>query len=342
MASPVYPRLNSQYRVGWIAALPVEMAAALSALDENHGKPLTQHAKDHNSYTLGRIGEHNIVIACLPAGGYGTINAAHVASQMVVSFPQIRFGLLVGIAGGIPSAQHDIRLGDIVISKPEGILSGVVQYDFGKVRDGDLFVRTGNLAKPPPVVLNGLASLQTQYELGKGRIAQCLQKLFQDEDGSDKLTHEYVYPGAENDRLFRASYRHLDDTATCDSCESEEEVQREERSTSDPVIHYGTIASGNRVVKSAEERDKEGSLLGALCFEMEAAGIMDNFPCLVIRGICDYSDSHKNKRWQRYSAATAAAYAVEFLCHISSHDVRDTPAATEASSYQCLKTYHRH
>ena len=136
MASPVYPRLNSQYRVGWIAALPVEMAAALSALDENHGKPLTQHAKDHNSYTLGRIGEHNIVIACLPAGGYGTINAAHVASQMVVSFPQIRFGLLVGIAGGIPSAQHDIRLGDIVISKPEGILSGVVQYDFGKVRDG--------------------------------------------------------------------------------------------------------------------------------------------------------------------------------------------------------------
>ncbi|KAL3957598.1 hypothetical protein ACCO45_008176 [Purpureocillium lilacinum] len=204
---------------------------------------------------------------------------------MVVSFPQIRFGLLVGIAGGIPSAQHDIRLGDIVISKPEGILSGVVH-------------------------------LQTQYELGKGRIAQCLQKLFQDEDGSDKLTHE-----------------HLDDTATCDSCESEEEVQREERSTSDPVIHYGTIASGNRVVKSAEERDKEGSLLGALCFEMEAAGIMDNFPCLVIRGICDYSDSHKNKRWQRYSAATAAAYAVEFLCHISSHDVRDTPAATEAKTF---------
>ncbi|GJN85888.1 hypothetical protein PLIIFM63780_009462 [Purpureocillium lilacinum] len=309
------------------------MAAALSALDENHGKPLTQHAKDHNSYTLGRIGEHNIVIACLPAGGYGTINAAHVASQMVVSFPQIRFGLLVGIAGGIPSAQHDIRLGDIVISKPEGILSGVVQYDFGKVRDGDLFVRTGNLAKPPPVVLNGLASLQTQYELGKGRITQCLQKLFQDEDGSDKLTHEYVYPGADNDRLFRASYRHLDDTATCDSCESEEEVQREERSTSDPMIHYGTIASGNRVVKSAEERDKEGSLLGALCFEMEAAGIMDNFPCLVIRGICDYSDSHKNTRWQRYSAATAAAYAVEFLCHISSHDVRDTPAATEAKTF---------
>lgn len=46
---------------------------------------------------------------------------------------------------------------------------------------------------------------------------------------------------------------------------------------------------------------------------MEAAGLMDNFPCLVIRGICDYSDSHKNKRWQEYAAATAAAYAKELL-----------------------------
>ncbi|KAJ6438485.1 heterokaryon incompatibility protein (HET) domain-containing protein [Purpureocillium lavendulum] len=332
MALRVSPLSNSKYRVGWIAALPVEMAAALSALESNHGKPRAQHEKDHNSYTLGHIGRHNIVVACLPAGGYGTINAAHVASQMVMSFPQLRFGLLVGVGGGIPSAQNDIRLGDVVISKPEGILSGVVQYDFGKVREGDIFVRTGNLAKPPPVVLNGIASLQTQYELGKGRITECLRTLYQDTDGGDKLTNEFEYPGAANDKLFNAKYVHPEDQATCDSCHPGAEVVREPRINSEPVIHYGTIASGNRVVKSAEERDREGKLLGALCFEMEAAGIMDNFPCLVIRGVCDYSDSHKNKRWQRYSAATAAAYAVEFLGHITPEDVRETPAVTEATA----------
>jgi nucleoside phosphorylase len=48
---------------------------------------------------------------------------------------------------------------------------------------------------------------------------------------------------------------------------------------------------------------------GVLCFEMEAAGLMNVFPCVVIRGICDYADAHKHKQWQEYAAAVAAAYA---------------------------------
>ena len=40
---------------------------------------------------------------------------------------------------------------------------------------------------------------------------------------------------------------------------------------------------------------------------------MNDFRCLVIRGICDYADSHKNKTWQPYAAATAAACAKEIL-----------------------------
>lgn len=35
---------------------------------------------------------------------------------------------------------------------------------------------------------------------------------------------------------------------------------------------------------------------GALCFKMEAAGLIADFPCLVVRSICDYADSHKNKQ----------------------------------------------
>ena len=46
---------------------------------------------------------------------------------------------------------------------------------------------------------------------------------------------------------------------------------------------------------------------------MEAAGLMDQLPCLVIRGICDYCDSHKNKHWQGYAALAAAAYARDLL-----------------------------
>jgi nucleoside phosphorylase len=54
---------------------------------------------------------------------------------------------------------------------------------------------------------------------------------------------------------------------------------------------------------------------------MEAAGIMNRFPCMVIRGICDYSDSHKNKDWQGYAALTAAAYAKDLLKEIQPNRV---------------------
>jgi hypothetical protein len=68
-----------------------------------------------------------------------------------------------------------------------------------------------------------------------------------------------------------------------------------------------------------------------LCFEMEAAGLMNDFPCLVIRGICDYSDTHKHKLWQRYAAATAAAYAKELLGVIPPTEVTKMKAAAEIS-----------
>jgi len=64
-----------------------------------------------------------------------------------------------------------------------------------------------------------------------------------------------------------------------------------------------------------------GEFGGVLCFEMEAAGLMNSFPCLVIRGICDYADSHKNKKWQAYAAATAAACAKEVLSVIPPAEV---------------------
>jgi nucleoside phosphorylase len=102
------------------------------------------------------------------------------------------------------------------------------------------------------------------------------------------------------------------------------------------MVHYGTIASGNQVIRDGLQRDRLSSELGnILCFEMEAAGLMNSFPCLVIRGICDYADSHKNKKWQPYAAATAAAYAKEILSVIPAAEVATTRTADEATMYVC-------
>ncbi|EAW19105.1 uncharacterized protein NFIA_090630 [Aspergillus fischeri NRRL 181] len=147
---------NRAFTVGWICALPTERAAAMTMLDEFYQEPQEQHPADTNQYVLGRIKNHCVAIACLPAGEYGLASAAAAAQQMLSSLPTIRFGLLVGIGGGIPGPGRDIRLGDIIISKPQDQLGSVMQYDRGKTF-GHRFERTGFLSAPPRVLLNALA-----------------------------------------------------------------------------------------------------------------------------------------------------------------------------------------
>src|SRR2546423_6958729 len=108
---------REDYTVGWVCALPIELAAATELLDEEH-QGLPQDPSDTNIYTLGRMGEHNVVVACLPAGQTGNNSAVASAVQMKSKFTSIRFGLMVGVGGGVPSDQADIRLGDVVISQP--------------------------------------------------------------------------------------------------------------------------------------------------------------------------------------------------------------------------------
>lgn len=127
---------RDKYYVGWICALPVELAAAQGMLDKTH-ECIYQPDSDTNIYTLGIIAGHNVVIAGLPS--YGTSNAAIVATNMRRTFPSIRVWLMVGIGGGVPG-HVDIRLGDVVGTK-------VLQIDLGKiVREGRLhrtkFTRT--------------------------------------------------------------------------------------------------------------------------------------------------------------------------------------------------------
>ena len=327
------PKSCDLYTVGWIAALPLELAAATAMLDEQHEKPLdfAHPPSDKNSYTWGRIGEHNVVITSLPAGVYGTTSAATTALHMLSSFPQIRVGLMVGIGAAIsrPDRDHDIRLGDIVVSQPDGRSGGVVQYDFGKAKEGYGFECKGFLNIPPEALLKALAKLQAQHEIQPPKFPEFLEEMVKSNPRMAK-SKGYVYQGKENDRLFKATCPHIDGFG-CSNCDPNGEIAREDRDSNEPEVHYGIIASGNTLVKDAVIRDSIGKDTGGecICIEMEAAGLMNSFPCLIIRGICDYADSHKNDRWQRYAAATAAAYAKEFLGVIPGEDLEKTRKAAE-------------
>lgn len=310
------------YTVAWICALAIEMAAAEAMLDERH-PALPTIPGDDNTYVAGRVGSHNVIIACLPAGVYGTTSAANVASQMRLTFKGIRFGLMVGIAGGVPSEHHDIRLGDVVVGKPTRDFGGVVQYDYGKAMTGGHLERTGVLNKPPTILLTAMTALQSAHIANKSRIPDLIADLAK---RHPPMREKFTYDSCREDLLFESQYDHIDRATTCDGCDRHRIVTRAPRDRNDPVIHYGLIASGNQVMKDGRLRDELAQELMILCFEMEAAGLVDTFPCLVIRGICDYADSHKNKQWQEYAAATAAGYAKELLTMVHALQVADTPS----------------
>lgn len=308
--------LREEYSVGWVCALPIELAAAHVMLDEEH-QYLGQDPNDTNLYTLGRIGEHNVVIACLPAGRIGISSAAAVAVQMKSAFPSIRIGLMVGIGGGVPSEDADIRLGDVVVGQPHMGHGGVVQYDFGKATPSG-FERTSFLNMPPAILLAAIVKVRANVLIGRNSLSNRVSKL------SDLPV--FKRDNTEPDILYKASYKHVGGT-TCGSCNKDMVVRRLPRGSEEIVVHYGTIASGNLVIRDGTTRDTVSSEFGGvLCFEMEAAGLINSFPCLVIRGISDYADSHKNKKWQAYAAGTAAAYAKEVLFTIPALEVSAIPS----------------
>jgi nucleoside phosphorylase len=267
------------YTIGWVCALPIELAAAIEMLDEKFPEsPLEDTGT--GVYVFGRIGNHNVVVGALPAGLYGTTSAATIVAQMLSRFAGLRFFLLVGIGSGVPGSPSNVRLGDVVISQPSGPHGGVVQYDVGKVTSNARVALVGHLNSPPVMLLQGLVQLQANLQIDGGVLSPHLSAF----------------------HILR-------------------KFQRPIKDNSDPVIHAGTIASGNRLVKDAATRDKISTQLGGvLCFEMEAAGLMNMVPCLVIRGICDYADEHKDNSWQGYATATAAACAKALLLR--------TPAVT--------------
>ncbi|KAF2190326.1 purine and uridine phosphorylase [Zopfia rhizophila CBS 207.26] len=310
---------NECYTVGWICAISAEYVAAQAFLDEKHGQPKSVLTNDTNDYTLGKVGDHYVVIAVLPDGEYGLSSAASVAKDMLHSFPHVRIGLMVGIGGGAPSQRHDIRLGDIVVSASRDGKGSVFQYDFGKTIQNQSFQATRFLNQSPTVLRTAMNGLKTEYEMNGHQLEEAINAILVK---YRKLRKKYRRPELSSDRLYQSHVIHPPhvETNCAVACGDDPSklVSRPERDEEEdsPAIHYGTIASANQLMKNALIRDTLSKEADILCFEMEAAGLMNNFPCLVIRGICDYSDSHKNKEWQGYAAMAAAAYAKDLLCRI--------------------------
>jgi nucleoside phosphorylase len=329
---------HDAYTVGWICAITTEYVAAQTFLDEEHQGPESVSPNDNNDYTLGKIGKHNVVIAVLPEGEYGISSAAGVARDMLHSFPNVRIGLMVGIGGGAPSPKHDIRLGDIVVSIPRDGKGGVFQYDFGKTIQDQSFGPTRFLNQPPIVLRAAVTGLESQYEMKGHRLEEAINSILEE---NPRLQPKYKRSDPTSDRLYKAGVTHpLNDEASCATVCGDDPsslIFRPERigNQDNPAIHYGLIASANQLMKDALVRDTLAAEKDVLCFEMEAAGLMNHFPCLVVRGICDYSDSHKNKKWQGYAAMAAAAYTKDLLYRIARNRIEAERKVVDILSGQC-------
>ncbi|KAM0228306.1 hypothetical protein ACHAPO_010850 [Fusarium lateritium] len=307
------------YTIGWICAIKTEYVAAQAFLDEKYSVPEFISRSDENTYTLGRMGSHNVVIVVLPQGKYGLCSATTVAADMCHSFPNVKMGLMVGIGGGIPSRKQDIRLGDVVVGIPGHAHGGVRQYSLLTALEDEKLKTVGHLNGPPQAFLRAISGLSAEHDIQGHTLESSINAAI---DKLPKLRNECQRPERTLDRLYLSDYMHVGDKASAcaESCSDDPSnlIARPPRDEDDELsIHYGLIASDTTLCKDARIRDKLAAD-GVLCIEMEAAGLMNDLPCLVVRGIADYADTHKNDQWHGYAAMAAAAYAKDLLRHVPS------------------------
>lgn len=336
--SPPEPRHRSDFKIAIICALTLESDAVQDVFDNRwddskYGKT----PSDLNQYTTGVIGRHNVVVVHMP--GMGKTNGASAAANCRASFRSLGLVLVVGICGGVPFPNKgvEIVLGDVVIS------DGLIQYDLGR-QFPDRFVRRHDtIARPDSEILSFLAKMKGRWNMKKLREQTTVH--LKHLKGSTEIGAIAEYPGAWRDKLYEPTYRHkhqiVSTCGICDICQTKNDpvceaalkldceslqcndghlIPRQrlaglagedmnQKSTAEPLIHFGLYASGDKVMKSGEEREIIAKEEGVIAFEMEGSGVCESFPgrCLVVKAVCDYADSHKNKRWQNYAAASAAA-----------------------------------
>lgn len=277
------------YTIVLFCPLVIEQRAACLVLDRVHAGIAERSIGQTVLYTFGEIASYNVAIAGYPAGEVGLGVSGSMVSEVLRDFPAIEFGLLVGIGAGIPSLHRDIRLGDVAVAVPSDNNPGVIGYDLVKVEEGEVRLKQW-LNSTHPLLRSVITSI---------RVQEC-------RPGLGFAGH---IPVADNAAEFKRP------AGPSVSLEAQGlGVRNLERN--EPQAHYGTILSGNGVIKSKKKRDELRDKYGGIAIEMEAAGMMVKLPIAVIRGISDFADASKNDKWHAYAALAAAAYAKEMIVRL--------------------------
>ena len=356
---------REDYEIAIICAKKIESDAVEALFDkdweEHQQYPRT--ANDVNEYSMGQIGEHNVVLAFMP--GLGKKEATSTATHLRISFPKIQICLVVGICAAVPpdpKSSKEVILGDVMVS------TVVVQYDLGRQLPNAFLTKDtleSSLGRPTQMIrafLEKIKSAKGERNLTTKTIVN-LKSLLQ-QPGFEA----WQYPGVENDVLYKNAYRHKHQDPSkctvCSKCHSKDDkvceialkstcvqlgcdtntdvlirrTRLEEhsgRTNPEPVIHFGRVASGDSVMKSSYHRDDLASELDVIALEMEGAGVWDAFPTVVIKGVSDYADSHKDDRWQSYAAAVAASCMKAFVYQWRPTEKASLPEA-ESGDYSPL------
>lgn len=309
------------YHVAVICVLEEEAEAVRAAFDhrwdlQDEGDNIVKHHGDKNQYNTGVIFKHNVVLAT--PDKYGKGNATRVIAHLRSTFPGIRWCLAVVVCGGVPAPKNrePIYLGDVIVS------TKIVEYDAGKqypsIFDSNpIFQRL-----PDPERAIYLKMIRGKPNID--RLISDMHKYL-----AERKTEKGTYPGAISDQLFPSNHLHKHYNSDCKACNTYSDAGGEpcvqsQHFTCDklgctialartlqaprtPHMHFGYVASGDTVLKSASHRERYADALQVIAFEMEGAGVAKEMDCLVIKGVCDYADSHKNHHWQPYAASAAAA-----------------------------------
>jgi nucleoside phosphorylase len=328
------PSSRDEFAIAIICALALEAEAVEALFDETYDRLSAFYKKqpgDDNAYFNGRIGSHNMVLYLMPRMGKG--NAASVTASLKISYQRIQVALVVGICGGAPYSptKEEIFLGDVIIS------DAVIEYNFGRQYRGGFMRKTGvkdTLGRPNQEIQSLLAGLQPQQSRRDFRakvvqhlqIIQTAQPHWSQPSSADNVLYEATY----QHKHYRSGSPHLYccfDNTSDDVCQealdttcillgyAQDQICQHQDYMEDcsPTIQIRTITSADTMMKSSEHHDDLAKAEGVIGFEMEGTGVWNNISSIIIKGVCDYADSHKNKAWQVYAAATGAATTKAFL-----------------------------
>lgn len=347
---------DKKFTIAIICALKLELDAVINLLD--HNPRTVPHVGKEYGYLSATLAGHDVLLVKPPA--YGIVNSALVMQDIHAHFGKIELTLLVGVCGGVPQPLNNgehvsepIFLGDVIISN--SVVGYMHAARFGPEGPQLRTATPWRVSSKLQQILGYLGTDHFMKELSLSSGAAMAH--FFDEK-------KYMCPGESEDLAFGSAYHHIHRNgclanmcndfpprycegarlASCTAlgCDIQHARPRQPYTTRPQLIHVGTYASGDIVMRSPELRDSLAQEYNVLAFDMEASGILQlNAACLVIKSVSDYGDSHKQKAWQNYAAACAASTARVFVecfysqCKLPLACSSAPSSALEPSSLHC-------